>query len=161
MKYLRFLFMMVISFITMYVVMFLNVFQLDHVYLSTTRTYMTLLMVAPMAISMLLFMWKMYPNKKLNYGIISLSVLLFIGSLVGLRKQKPIGDIQWMKAMIPHHSSAILTSSYADIQDPEVKKLANEIIQAQEKEIAQMKSMISRLRNHGGENLSSHGTSQH
>ena len=159
MQYIRFLFMMITSFVTMYVVMFLNVFQLDHVYLSTTRTYMTLLMVAPMAISMLLFMWKMYPNKKLNYGIITLSIFLFVGSLVGLRKQKQIGDIQWMKAMIPHHSSAILTSSHADIKDPQVKKLANEIIQAQEKEIAQMKGMISRLRNNGGEDLSQHHNS--
>lgn len=159
MKYLRFLFMMVISFITMYVVMFLNVFQLDHVYLSTTRTYMTLLMVAPMAISMLLFMWKMYPNKKLNYGIIAFSIIVFTGSLIGLRKQKSIGDIQWMKAMIPHHSSAILTSSYAELKDPQVKKLANEIIQAQEKEIAQMKRMISRLKTQGVEDLSHHDTS--
>ena len=127
--------------------MFLNVFELAHILLSTTRTYMTILMVAPMAVSMLLFMWDMYKNTKVNYTIISASVIVFFGCLYGLRTQTPIGDIQWMKAMIPHHSSAILTSSNATFQDPEVQKLADEIIKAQEKEIAEMKAMIKRLEN--------------
>lgn len=138
--------MLAVSFIIMYAVMFLNVFQLDHIYLSKTRTYMTLLMVSPMAISMLLFMWKMYPNKKANFSILAMAGNIFFTSLYGLRKQKPISDISWMKAMIPHHSSAILTSSYANIKDPEVKKLADEIIKAQKKEIAEMKAMIKRLK---------------
>lgn len=139
--------MMLVSFVSMYAVMFFNVYQFDHVYLSMTRTYMTLLMIAPMAISMLLFMRKMYTNKKINYAILGASVLIFIGSLYGLRAQKPIGDTQWMKAMIPHHSSAILTSSEADLQDPEVKQLAEDIIKAQEREISEMKAMIERLEN--------------
>lgn len=145
--YIKFALMMAVSFIIMYAVMFLNVFKLDHIYLSTTRTYMTLLMVAPMAISMLLFMWKMYPNKKVNYSILIGSVVIFLGSLLGLRKQEPIADVSWMKAMIPHHSSAILTSSNANIKDPEVKKLAEDIIKAQKKEIDEMKKMIARLEN--------------
>lgn len=144
--YVKFAAMMAVSFVTMYVVMFLNVFEFSHVYLSTTRTYMTLLMVAPMAVSMLLFMWKMYPNKKANYGILGVAALVFVLSLYGLRNQEPIGDVSWMKAMIPHHSSAILTSSEANIKDPEVKKLADAIIKAQEKEIAEMKAMIERLK---------------
>lgn len=100
-----------------------------------------------MAISMLLFMWKMYPNKKLNYSIIVFSTITFLGTLLLLRTQTPISDIQWMKAMIPHHSSAIMTSSNASFKDPEVQKLANDIIEAQEKEIKQMKEMINRLEN--------------
>jgi len=138
--------MMLTSFIMMYGIMFLNIFEIDHLYLSTTRTYMTLLMVAPMAISMLLFMWKMYGNKRMNFAIIGGSVLVFIFSLYGLRTQTPVDDIAWMKAMIPHHSSAILTSSNANFDDPEVKKLADEIIKAQEREIAEMKAMIERLK---------------
>jgi uncharacterized protein (DUF305 family) len=132
-NYRKFGLMMVISFFVMYAVMFLNVFQLDHVMLSMTRTYMALLMVAPMAVSMLLFMWKMYQNVKLNYVIIAASVIVFVGSLVGLRTQTPISDIQWMKAMIPHHSSAILTSSYATFEDAEAQQLADDIIAAQKK----------------------------
>lgn len=146
-NYPKFALMMLTSFVMMYGIMFLNVFKLDHIYLSTTRTYMTLLMVAPMAISMLLFMWKMYSSIKINYAIIGGAALVFVLALWGLRQQKPIEDISWMKAMIPHHSSAILTSSNADFKDPEVKKLAEEIIKAQEREIAEMKAMIKRLEN--------------
>lgn len=144
-NYTKFGLMMLTSFVMMYGVMFLNIFTIDHLYLSTTRTYMTLLMVAPMAISMLLFMWKMYGNLKANFAIIGTAILVFVFSLYGLRTQTPIGDVQWMEAMIPHHSSAILTSGNADIKDPEVKKLAEEIIKAQEREIAEMKAMLKRL----------------
>lgn len=143
--YLKFTLMMATSFVIMYAVMFLNVFEWSHVYLSTTRTYMTLLMIAPMAISMMLFMWKMYPNKRVNYSILGGAFFVFTLALFGLRKQEPIRDVSWMKAMIPHHSSAILTSSNANFKDPEVQKLAKEIIKAQEKEIAEMKAMIKRL----------------
>jgi len=146
-NYKKFGLMMMVSFLLMYGIMFLNVFELDHVMLSTTRTYMTLLMIAPMAISMLLFMWKMYENKKVNYAIIAISILVFSGTLFGLRTQTPINDVSWIKAMIPHHSSAILTSSNANFKDPEVQKLADDIIKAQKEEIARMKAMIKRLEN--------------
>lgn len=144
-NYLKFALMMLVSFIVMYIVMFLNIFQLSHARLSLTRTYMTLLMVTPMAISMLLFMWKMYENTKLNYAILVSAIIVFVFSLWGLRSQKLVNDIQWMKAMIPHHSSAILTSSYANLKDPEVKKLAKEIIEAQKKEIKEMSNLIKKL----------------
>ena len=137
--------MMVVSFIVMYVVMFLNIAQLNHYHTSITRIYMALLMVAPMAVVMMLMMGKMYPDKKVNTGIIISGVVVFILVLVGLRSQTPVGDVQYMKAMIPHHSSAILTSERANIKDPEVKKLAEDIIKAQKKEIAQMEAAIKRL----------------
>ncbi len=146
-NYPRFAIMMMVSFVIMYAVMFLNADVLDHVMLSTTRTYMTILMIAPMAISMLLFMWGMYKNKLLNYIILGVSVITFATTLTMLRQQTFISDVQWMKAMIPHHSSAIMVSQKADLKDPEAKKLAKEIIEAQKKEIAQMKAMIERLEN--------------
>ena len=146
-NYGKFAWMMVVSFIVMYAVMFLNADVFDHIMLSNTRTYMTILMVAPMAISMLLFMWGMYKNKKLNYIIIALSTVVFFATLYSLRQQAFISDVQWMKAMIPHHSSAIMVSQKAHLKDPEAIKLAKEIIEAQEREIAQMKKMIYRLEN--------------
>lgn len=85
--------MMLTSFIMMYGIMFLNIFEIDHVYLSTTRTYMTLLMVSPMAISMLLFMWRMYGDKRINFTIIGVSILVFCFSLIGLRTQSSIDDL--------------------------------------------------------------------
>lgn len=143
--YPKFAIIMATSFVIMYLVMFLNVASINHIYNSLTRFYMTTLMVSSMAITMLLFMWKMYPNKKINLTIISFSVVLFFGTLFILRTQTFVNDVQWMKAMIPHHSSAIMTSSNVKIYDPEVKKLTEDIIKAQEKEIAQMKQMIARL----------------
>ena len=144
-SYVKFAAMMTVSFIIMYAVMFLNADIFEHVMLSTTRTYMTILMVAPMAISMILFMWKMYENKKINYIILTSAVIIFIGTLAMLRNQTLIADVQWMKAMIPHHSSAIMVSQKAHLSDPEAQKLAQDIIKAQKEEIAQMQEMIKRI----------------
>tara|TARA_R100000935_G_scaffold35987_1_gene56717 strand:- start:416 stop:871 length:456 start_codon:yes stop_codon:yes gene_type:complete len=146
-NYLKFALMMVVSFIIMYAVMFANVAEFDHIMLSTMRTYMTILMIAPMAISMMLFMWGMYKNKTLNGIIIGAAIVIFGITFYMMRNQTGISDVQYMKGMIPHHSSAILTSEKSDLRDPETKKLAEEIIKAQEKEIAQMKQLIEKLEN--------------
>ncbi|QED38172.1 DUF305 domain-containing protein [Antarcticibacterium arcticum] len=146
-NYLKFALMMVVSFIIMYAVMFANVAEFDHIMLSTMRTYMTILMIAPMAISMMLFMWGMYKNKTLNGIIIGAAIVIFGITFYMMRNQTGISDVQYMKGMIPHHSSAILTSEESDLRDPETKKLAEEIIKAQEKEIAQMKQLIEQLEN--------------
>jgi uncharacterized protein (DUF305 family) len=108
---------------------------------------MTILMIAPMAISMMLFMWGMYENKKANYIIISTALVIFATTFTMLRNQTLIADVQWMKAMIPHHSSAIMVSQKAHLKDPETQQLARDIIEAQMKEIAQMKAMIERIEN--------------
>ena len=149
MSYKKFTLMMAISFVIMYAVMFLNIDRLSHYHTSTTRIYMTILMIAPMAVVMMGMMGKMYPNKKVNTGIMVGAVVVFIITLIGLRTQTPIGDVQYMKAMIPHHSSAIMVSQKANIKDPEVKKLSLQIIQSQEKEIAEMEAMIDRLSKEG------------
>jgi len=93
-------------------------------------------------------MWGMYNNRKKNKAILLGSLILFGAALFLVRIQKPIvGDVLWLKGMIPHHSIAILTSERADIKDPEVKKLANDIITAQRKEIEEMKMILKRLEN--------------
>ena len=145
-NYTKFVGMLAASFVAMYITMYLNSYQLDHVYFSLTRFYMSCLGIAAMAIIMFVAMRNMYQNKKKNIAIVLGSIVLFVGALGLVRDQKStVGDILWMKAMIPHHSIAILTSER--IQDPEVKKLAEDIIKAQEKEIAEMKAMIKRLEN--------------
>ena len=141
-KYLKFLLMIGVSTVIMFGMMYLNVYSIDHLFFSRTRVFMALMMGAVMAIIMLLFMWKMYENKTLNKIILGVSVLVFAGSLFMVRSQTTVSDVAWMKAMIPHHSIAILTSKRANLKDPEVKKLANDIIEAQEKEIEQMKKLI-------------------
>ena len=147
-KYTTFCLMLGGSFIAMYITMYLNTYAIDHVYFSLTRFYMTCLGISAMAVIMLLFMLKMYKNKKKNIAILLGSLVLFSSALFLVRTQKPIvGDVLWLKAMIPHHSIAILTSERAAIQDPEVKQLAEDIIKAQEKEIEEMMAMIKRLEN--------------
>lgn len=144
-NYTKFILMLVCSAISMYVTMYFNTYEFSHVFFSWTRMYMTLIGIGGMAIIMFLFMRNMYSNKLKNAAIIVGSVLLMVISTYLVRKQMPIDDVKWMRAMIPHHSIAILTSGRAELKDPEVKELANEIIKAQEKEIAEMKKMIKRL----------------
>ncbi|TBN05367.1 DUF305 domain-containing protein [Hyunsoonleella flava] len=147
-KYTKFYLMLGCSFIAMYITMYLNTYSLDHVFFSLTRFYMVCLGIATMAVIMWLFMRNMYTDKKKNIAILVGSLILFVGALTLVREQKTtVGDVLWMKAMIPHHSIAILTSERADIKDPEVKKLAQDIIKAQKKEIEEMKQMIERLEN--------------
>lgn len=147
-NYSKFVGMLAASFVAMYITMYLNTYEWDHVWFSLTRFYMVCLGIAAMAIIMFVAMRGMYQNKKKNIAIVLGSILLFVGALGLVRNQKAtVGDVLWMKAMIPHHSIAILTSERADIQDPEVKQLAEDIIKAQRREIEEMKQMIERLEN--------------
>jgi uncharacterized protein (DUF305 family) len=144
-NYGKFGLMLAASFILMYVIMFLNVYSVDHIYINMTRFYMTLMMIGAMAILMLVMMPMMYPDKKKNTLLIIGSLLIFALAFTGVHKQAGISDIQYMKGMIPHHSIAIMTSRNAHITDPRVRKLADGIIKAQEKEIVQMKALIDSL----------------
>ncbi len=147
-NYKTFFLMLGCSFVAMYITMYLNTYAIDHIYFSLTRFYMTCLGISAMAVIMWFFMRNMYKNKTKNISIIIGSFVVFVSALGLVRAQKPIiGDVLWMRAMIPHHSIAILTSERADIQDPKVKKLAEAIIEAQRKEIGEMKAMIKRLEN--------------
>ncbi len=145
MMYRKFLLMIATSTIIMFVLMYLNTYEIDHIFFSETRAYMALLMGATMAAVMLLFMLGMYPDKKLNAMIFVASALVFAGSLWLVRSQATIDGVAWMRAMIPHHSIAILTSERAGIKDPRVRKLADGIIEAQRREIGEMKALIHDL----------------
>jgi len=144
-QYAKFGAMIATSTLIMYGLMYLNVFQIDHAKFSETRVYMALIMGSVMAIIMLLFMRKMYTKKRMNVIILASSALVFAVSLWLVRSQNTVDDTSWMKAMIPHHSIAILTSERANISDPRVQELADSIIEAQRKEIKEMKSLIKDL----------------
>lgn len=141
-SYVRFFAMIASATAIMLGLMYLNSYSLDHVYWSETRFYMAILMGAVMAVVMLAFMLDMYPNNVVNYGILIGAVIVFAASLFLVRSQTTVQDVSWMKAMIPHHSIAILTSERAEISDPRVRKLADEIIEAQKLEISEMKALI-------------------
>lgn len=145
MKYSRFLSMIATSTVVMFGLMYLNTYQLDHVYFSETRAYMALVMGATMAVIMLGFMLAMYQDKRANIAIAIGSAAVFALSLWLVRSQQTIADVSWMKAMIPHHSIAILTSERAHITDPRVRKLADGIVESQRREIGEMKALVAEL----------------
>ncbi|WP_099868087.1 DUF305 domain-containing protein [Pararhizobium haloflavum] len=157
MTYGRFFAMIATSTVVMFVLMYLNTYAIDHVTYSQTRTWMAIYMGAVMAIIMLAYMWSMYENSALNIAIIAVSAVVFAASLWLVRSQETVGDVSYMKAMIPHHSIAIMTSKRAQIRDPRVRELADEIIEAQVREIEEMKRLISELEAnpvpHDGPNL--------
>ena len=145
MSYTRFFAMIATSTVVMLILMYSTVYSLDHVWWSQTKFWMALYMGASMAVIMLAFMLKMYEDKKKNLAIFAGSAVVFAGALFLAQSQKTVSDVAWMKAMIPHHSIAILTSERANISDPRVRELANEIIEAQRREIAEMEALIADL----------------
>lgn len=145
MSYSRFAAMIATSTLVMFGLMYLNTYQMDHVFWSQTRAWMALLMGASMAIVMLAFMRSMYRDRRMNAAIFVGAVVAFVASLALVRSQATVDDVAYMRAMIPHHSIAILTSSRADIRDPRVRKLADGIIEAQRREIGEMKALIGEL----------------
>jgi len=149
MSYGRFFAMIVTSTVVMFGLMYLNTYALDHVFFSQTRTWMAVYMGAVMAIIMLAFMLGMYSRKRLNIAIFAGAAVTFALSLWLVRSQETVDDLAWMRAMIPHHSIAILTSERADISDPRVRALADAIIEAQLSEIAEMKRYIADIEANG------------
>ena len=148
-SYPRFFLMVATSAVIMYGLMYLNTYTAGHVFWSETRLYMACLMGAAMAIVMLAFMRHMYSNKRANVAILGTSAAVFLGALALVRSQATIDDVAWMKAMIPHHSIAILTSERARIADPRARQLADQIIRSQQEEIVEMKSLIRDLEQRG------------
>ncbi|CTQ48549.1 DUF305 domain-containing protein [Jannaschia donghaensis] len=148
-NYGRFAAMIGTSTVIMYGLMYLNTYALDHVFFSQTRMWMALYMGAVMAIVMLAFMLGMYRNRTANIAIFAGAAVVFAASLWLVRSQETVGDIAWMKAMIPHHSIAIMTSERAGISDPRVRELADAIIAAQRSEIDEMKRYIADIEANG------------
>ncbi len=145
MSYVRFGLMIAVSTVVMFGLMYLNTFAADHVFYSQTRMWMALLMGAVMAIVMVAFMWSMYPDRRVNAAIVVVAAVVFCLSLWLVRSQETVDDVSYMKAMIPHHSIALMTSSRAHIKDPRVRNLADGIIDAQVREIKEMKQLIAEL----------------
>jgi uncharacterized protein (DUF305 family) len=143
--YARFGAMIATSTVVMYGLTYMNTYQLDHVFFSETRVYMALMMGAAMAAIMLSFMQHMLANRRANTGIFIASALVFALALWLVRSQATVGEVSYMRAMIPHHSIAILTSERAQITDPRVRELADQIIQNQRDEIAEMRVLIEDL----------------
>jgi uncharacterized protein (DUF305 family) len=145
MGYGRFAAMIATSTAVMFGLMYLNTYAADHVFFSETRAWMALVMGAAMAIVMLAFMAAMYPSRKVNAAIFAGAAAVFALALWLVRSQATVADVAYMKAMIPHHSIAILTSERAHIRDPRVRALADQILRSQREEISEMEALIAEL----------------
>jgi FlaA1/EpsC-like NDP-sugar epimerase len=149
-KYIKFFAMIGTSMLLMFGLMYVNSYQiLDHARFSETRLFMTLIMGGSMMIVMMAYMFGMYQNKKVNIAIFIGAILLILSSIWLVRTQATVSDVDYMEAMIPHHSIAILTSERSNIRDIRVRELADEIIEAQHREIKEMEWLISDIRENG------------
>lgn len=149
-KYAKFFLMIITSMVSMYVLSYLNSWEIfGHAFFSETRLFMVMMMGGAMAIIMLSFMLGMYPNTKANMAIYVGSVVVMAAALALVRSQETVDDVDFMEGMIPHHSIAILTSTRAEIEDRRVRKLADEIISAQKREIKEMSWLIDDIRANG------------
>jgi hypothetical protein len=149
-SYGRFFAMIVTAMVVMFSITYLNSYQiLDHARFSETRVFMTLLMGSSMTVIMLAFMLGMYANRTVNAAIFVGAAILFAAALWLVRTQATVDDVDYMEAMIPHHSIAILTSERAGIEDPRVRELADGIIESQRREIAEMEWLIADIRQNG------------
>lgn len=149
-SYVRFFAMIATASIVMYLLMYLNSYQIvDHFWFSETRLFMTLLMAGSMSIVMLAYMLGMYESTKANAAIFAGGLALMVLAVWLVRSQTTVTGVDYMEGMIPHHSIAILTSERAQIVDPRVRELADEIIDAQRREIREMEWLIQDIRDNG------------
>ncbi|HEX5817869.1 MAG TPA: DUF305 domain-containing protein [Gemmatimonadales bacterium] len=144
-SYGRFAAMLLTSTAVMLVLMYSMVYRVEHLRWSQTRMWMALFMGAAMTVIMLAYMRGMYANKRRNAMIFGGAALVFAGGLYLARSQRTVDDLAWMKAMIPHHSIALTTSSNARLSDPRVRRLSEQIIESQTREIAEMEALIAEL----------------
>jgi uncharacterized protein (DUF305 family) len=136
---------LLLSAVVMYLAMFSMIDGLVDFENNINTAYMTLTMVAPMGSLMLATMSSMYPNRQINLGLHVLFVVVFIASLAATRNQTFVGDSQFLRSMIPHHSGAVLMCREAPISDPEIVELCQRIIKSQREEIDQMRQILERL----------------
>ncbi|OYX36702.1 MAG: DUF305 domain-containing protein [Caulobacterales bacterium 32-69-10] len=136
--------MIVLSFVSMYILMYAMVDKATNIHPSLNQAYMAGLMTAPMVVIELLLMSMMYPRRGLNLAILAVSVVVGLGCFIAIRQQFLIGDREFLRSMIPHHSGAILMCGKAPIKEPELKRLCASIIQGQQAEIDQMNAMLNR-----------------
>lgn len=143
--YVRLAVMVGLSLLWMYAAMFAMVNSLSDIYMNLNFFYMALLMAAPMGLLEILFMARMYPDRRWNFAIAGVSLVLVLFSFAAIRSQAAVGDEQFLESMIPHHSGAIQMCQESSIDDAEIRELCDRIIQGQAEEIEEMKAILERL----------------
>ena len=149
MSWVRFAAMIGTSVVIMFFLMYQLVYTIDHATFSINRLVASLVMGCVMTIVMLAFMWSMYKGQGTKVAVLVVAALLGVLLLSVNRGQMVIGDVSFMKSMIPHHSIAINNARKASISDPRVRELADQIIESQVREIAEMKLLIEDIERAG------------
>lgn len=147
MKYVNLFFMAALSFISMYILMYIMVNEFANVYPNLNQLYMAGLMTMPMILIELFLMRSMYNNKRANcfIGISSLTIFIFL--IIFIKRQTGISDREFLKSMIPHHAGALLMCEKASLQNPEIKRFCKNILSTQQSEIDFMKAQLKTLKN--------------
>jgi uncharacterized protein (DUF305 family) len=135
---------MAVDFVIMYFVMYTMIATIDHLRLNINNLYMTLMMVAPMMVVMVVGMPSMFPFRRLNLIVGAAAVLVFLASFAAMRTQAGVGDAEFLRSMIPHHSGAVLMCERASLSDPEIVALCQQIVKSQKEEIGQMETILAR-----------------
>ena len=149
MNWTKFAAMIATSTFIMFFLMYQLVYSFDHAMFSVNRLISSLVIGCVMTLVMLGFMWPMYKGNRIKLAILGAaavggSILLGVN-----RSQTVISDVTFMRSMIPHHSIAINNARKASISDPRVRKLADEIIESQVREITEMKMLIDDIDKNG------------
>lgn len=137
-----------ISAVIMYVVMFSMIWSTDAFVNNVNFAYMAVLMAMPMGVLMLIMMGPRCPDRRLNAGLHATFIVLFLLAFYATRDQSLVGDRQFLRSMIPHHSGALTMCRRADLRDPQVRELCfgpNGIVESQTREIEEMEHMLARL----------------
>jgi hypothetical protein len=145
----RFAAMIALSTFIMFFLMYQLIYSLDHAMFSVNRLVSSLVMGCVMTLVMLGFMWSMYKGLQAKIGVLVVAALAGVILLAVNRSQAVIADVSFMQSMIPHHSIAINNARKASISDRRVRKLADEIIESQVREIAEMKLLIDDIARNG------------
>lgn len=146
MNYRNLFWMAALSFISMYILMYIMVDKFANVYPNLNQLYMAGLMTIPMIVIELFLMRGMYTNKRANIFIGVLSLVLFVVLIIFIKKQTAISDKEFLKSMIPHHAAALLMCEQAQLQDPEIQELCKNILITQQAEINLMKAKLEALK---------------
>ena len=136
----------VVMLILMYLIMFTMIYSLGEFIQNINFFYMAIMMATPMTVMMPMMMRSMYPDRKLNLIVYVGCALLFVLAFIGIRAQLLVGDTQFLRSMIPHHSGAVLMCEKAKLEDAEIRQLCGQIIQSQKEEIDKMKGILARSR---------------
>jgi len=136
--------MFTLSLVVMFFTMYAMIWVWGHFYLNINKVYMALLMVGAMGLVNLVTMYGMYKSRNTKYWVLAISLVVVLGSFILIRNQTGVGNRQFLKAMIPHHSSAILMCEKADLTDQAINELCDDIVATQEREIKIMQELLEK-----------------